>query len=33
MPGHIIAAMLAQDATRRHIVKPRREKRVRRIVR
>ena len=33
MPGHIIAAMLARDATRRRIDEPRRETRLRRIVR
>jgi hypothetical protein len=33
MPGHIIAAMLARDATHRRITEPRRETRLRRIAR
>jgi hypothetical protein len=33
MPGHIIAAMMARESTRRQITAPRRETRLRRIVR
>jgi hypothetical protein len=33
MPSHMIAAILARDAVRRHISEPRRERRLRRLPR
>jgi hypothetical protein len=32
MPGHVIAAMMARESTRRHLTTPRRERRLRRLV-
>jgi hypothetical protein len=33
MPGHVIAAMMARESTRRHVTQPRRETRLRRLAR
>jgi hypothetical protein len=33
MPGHVIAAMMARESTHRRMTQPRRETRLRRLVR